>query len=46
MAKFEIGFANQKTNADSNLDIFEQTPSTSEQKNLSLKNCYFLDVTK
>jgi hypothetical protein len=46
MEKFEIGYANQKENANSNLDSFEQTPSTSEQKSLSLKICYFLDVTK
>jgi len=28
MAKFEVGCANQTTNADSYIDIFEQTPCT------------------
>lgn len=46
MENFEIGCANQKENANSNLDIFEKTLSTSEQKHLSLNNYYFLDVTK
>jgi hypothetical protein len=30
MAKFEVGFVDQITNAHFNLDIFEQTPSKSE----------------
>jgi hypothetical protein len=36
-AEFEVGCANQITNASSNLDILKQTPSTNE---LATKSCH------
>jgi hypothetical protein len=46
MVKFEIGCVNQTIDVNSDLDIFEQTPSTSEpiiqlvKKEMLISKCY------
>jgi hypothetical protein len=50
MIEFEVGCANQITNASSNLDISKQTPSTNElvtklvTKELLIFKCYQVDL--
>ncbi len=50
MAKFEVGCANQITNASLNLDILRQTPSTNElatklvTKELLIFKCFQVDL--
>jgi hypothetical protein len=45
MIEFDVGCANQATNATSKLNIFEQTLITNDlAKNLALENYQFLEI--